>query len=41
MKFDKIVDRLLNETQQHNLMLILIRGISGSGKTTYAKKLMK
>lgn len=38
MQFDKIVSNLLNEN--HNLKLILIRGVSGSGKTTYAKKLM-
>lgn len=38
MQFDKLVDTILNENR--NLKLILIRGISGSGKTTYAKKLM-
>jgi tRNA uridine 5-carbamoylmethylation protein Kti12 len=39
MQFDKLVSDLLNES--HGLKLILIRGISGSGKTTYAKKLMQ
>jgi adenylate kinase family enzyme len=39
MKFDKIIDNILAEN--HSQKLILIRGISGSGKTTYAKKLMK
>jgi predicted kinase len=38
MKFETIVNSLLNENY---LKLILIRGISGSGKSTYAKKLMK
>ena len=38
MKFDQIVDKYLNESKVPKL--ILIRGISGSGKTTYAKKLM-
>ena len=39
MKFDTLVNNLLNEN--HSPKLILIRGVSGSGKTTYAKKLMK
>ena len=39
MQFDTIVNKLLKEN--HNLKLILIRGISGSGKTTYAKNLIK
>jgi hypothetical protein len=39
MKFDNLVNQLLGENT--NLKLILIRGVSGSGKTTYAKKLMK
>jgi predicted ABC-type ATPase len=39
MQFDKLVGNLLNEN--HQPKLILIRGISGSGKTTYAKKLMQ
>ena len=39
MKFDNLVNTLLNEN--HDLKLILIRGVSGSGKTTYAKKLIK
>mgnify|MGYP006296996877 CR=1 FL=1 len=38
MKFDNIVNTILENKQ---LKLILIRGISGSGKTTYAKKLMQ
>lgn len=38
-KFDNLVSKVL--TENHNLKLILIRGVSGSGKTTYAKKLMK
>jgi predicted kinase len=39
MQFDKMVNDLLNENRQPKL--ILIRGISGSGKTTYAKKLIE
>jgi len=39
MKFDTLVNNLLNEN--HTPKLILIRGISGSGKSTYAKKLMQ
>jgi len=39
MKFDDLVGELLEEN--HSQKLILIRGISGSGKTTYAKQLMK
>lgn len=39
MKFDNIVNLILKEN--HDLKLILIRGISGSGKTTYAKKLIE
>lgn len=38
MKFNELLNKVLNEN--HNPKLILIRGISGSGKTTYAKKLM-
>ena len=38
MKFDNLIDKILKEN--HNLKLILVRGVSGSGKTTYAKKLM-
>jgi predicted kinase len=39
MKFDNLVDSILKEN--HDLKLILIRGVSGSGKTTYAKKLIE
>lgn len=39
MKFDNIINYILKEN--HELKLILIRGVSGSGKTTYAKKLME
>jgi deoxyadenosine/deoxycytidine kinase len=37
--FNQTVKQILKEN--NNLKLILIRGISGSGKTTYAKKLMQ
>ena len=37
MNFNQLVNILVEEK---TLKLILIRGISGSGKTTYAKKLM-
>ena len=40
MEFDKLVYKLLLK-ENRNLKLILIRGISGSGKTTYAKRLMQ
>jgi len=39
MKFDVLVNNLIKENK--NQKLILIRGISGSGKTTYAKRLMR
>jgi predicted kinase len=39
MKFDNLVSKVLAENT--NPKLILIRGVSGSGKTTYAKRLMK
>lgn len=39
MKYDDLVGELLEEIQ--NPKLILVRGISGSGKTTYAKELLK
>ena len=39
MTFDDLVKKLL--TENNNIKLILIRGVSGSGKSTYAKKLMQ
>ena len=39
MKFNELLNKVL--TENLNPKLILIRGVSGSGKTTYAKKLMK
>lgn len=38
MKFDTLIKSVIN---QKPLKLILIRGVSGSGKTTHAKELMK
>lgn len=37
MKFNELVENIMS---YNSLKLILIRGLSGSGKSTYAKKLM-
>jgi predicted kinase len=38
MKFNKLVENIVSASK---LRLILIRGVPGSGKSTYAKKLMQ